>query len=847
VYDRMHVAWSQDRAGNWTQYLVNPLRQPVIVRDPNGSITQMDWCGCGRLLALTDGNQHTTVWVPDEQNRTQIRRGSDGYETSYCYDGIGRLDSIEDARGQTTSFSYNKDDTIANITYSATVGTPPVSFNYDPQRGRLVSMTDGNGLTSYTYHPVGVLGADQLQSVQRSLANAVIAYGYDELGQVINRDINGAIQSWDRDEIDRVTGVTSVLGHFGYKYDVGLSKQVNEIDWPTGSKTTFLYDEPKGPISGGPVVPAGPDVTLKRISHFGSFGVVNFEYDYDHLDRITSWKRQWTNQSDRYDLGYDAIGQLTQGTRRNQTDNTVLSLSGYSYDDAGNRVSEQNDTALTRSAFDESNTIWSTQGGGPIRFAGQLNKAAAITVNGVPGTVDSRHRFEAEVTLSPGPHTITLVATDPNDNSTVTHDYQVNITAGNPRLYSRDQNGNITSSTSPNGSGAPNAIYEWDGLDRLTAINVGTHRTEIEYDGQGRRSHITEKENSKIVSEKRFVWCGDELCEERTANGTVTKRFFSQGEQRIGGADAGVYYYSRDHLGSIREMTDTSGNIRARYDYTLWGTRQKLSGDLDSDFGFTGFYFHNQSGLNFSRTRAYDAASARWLSQDPIGEAGGTNLSGYVFNDPVHLSDPTGLDTYWHDSQDTIAGFVSGFVPFLPYDSSNDAMRYGFAIGAVTSLAISGPGLALAAVRIYRAARAARTAFTLARAGLGCASEGTTSLETMLEKVGTLDFSTPANKAVFYSGPAQGTRAAAFAERTGSMTIEMTSGGRAMIADPLFQSLSPAEQFQVWQRASASFAEGAAGRVNAFIRGARPDRTFRSLEEPILDANSKVDQYIYHY
>lgn len=115
----------------------------------------------------------------------------------------------------------------------------------------------------------------------------------------------------------------------------------------------------------------------------------------------------------------------------------------------------------------------------------------------------------------------------------------------------------------------------------------------------------------------------------------------------------------------------------------------------------------------------------------------------------------------------------------------------------------------------------------------------------MMQKVDALDFSTPPNKAVFYSGPGQGARAAAFAEQTGSMTIEMTPGGRALAADPVFKSLSPAEQYQVWQKASKPFAEGASGETNAFVKGARENGTFRTIEEPILKSNPK-NKTTYH-
>ena len=42
--------------------------------------------------------------------------------------------------------------------------------------------------------------------------------------------------------------------------------------------------------------------------------------------------------------------------------------------------------------------------------------------------------------------------------------------------------------------------------------------------------------------------------------------------------------------------------------------------------------------------RAYNSALGRWISRDPIEEAGGVNLYDYVGNEPVTLSDPSGLD-----------------------------------------------------------------------------------------------------------------------------------------------------------------------------------------------------------
>ena len=60
-------------------------------------------------------------------------------------------------------------------------------------------------------------------------------------------------------------------------------------------------------------------------------------------------------------------------------------------------------------------------------------------------------------------------------------------------------------------------------------------------------------------------------------------------------------------------------------------------------YGFTGRERNTESDLQYNRARYYDAATGRWLSQDPIGfDAGDTNLHRYVGNQPTTLTDPSG-------------------------------------------------------------------------------------------------------------------------------------------------------------------------------------------------------------
>jgi RHS repeat-associated protein len=158
----------------------------------------------------------------------------------------------------------------------------------------------------------------------------------------------------------------------------------------------------------------------------------------------------------------------------------------------------------------------------------------------------------------------------------------------------------------------------------------------------GRRVKIVEKNNGTITSTKQFVWCGKQICEERDGNNSVTARFYGEGFIRYV-PSAQPLFYTRDHLGSVREVTDSTGAVRARYDYDPYGRVMKVSGDLDSDFRYTGHYFHAPSGLHLAMYRAYDADLGSWLNRDPIGEEGGLNLYGYVANDPINDHDPWGL------------------------------------------------------------------------------------------------------------------------------------------------------------------------------------------------------------
>ena len=90
-------------------------------------------------------------------------------------------------------------------------------------------------------------------------------------------------------------------------------------------------------------------------------------------------------------------------------------------------------------------------------------------------------------------------------------------------------------------------------------------------------------------------------------------------------------------------MTNNSGTIQAEYSFDPYGRTTKISEITPADFQQAGSYLHARSTLSITLFRDYAPQIARWISRDPIDEAGGTNLYAYVENRPITETDPFGL------------------------------------------------------------------------------------------------------------------------------------------------------------------------------------------------------------
>ena len=110
-------------------------------------------------------------------------------------------------------------------------------------------------------------------------------------------------------------------------------------------------------------------------------------------------------------------------------------------------------------------------------------------------------------------------------------------------------------------------------------------------------------------------------------------------------------YYHYDYRGSTVALTDGSGNVTDRFEYSAYGTLTYRIGTTDTPFLYNGRYGvqTDHNGLLYMRARYYNPYICRFINPDPVGFAGGLNWYMFADGNPVNYVDPYGLwvETAW--------------------------------------------------------------------------------------------------------------------------------------------------------------------------------------------------------
>ena len=119
------------------------------------------------------------------------------------------------------------------------------------------------------------------------------------------------------------------------------------------------------------------------------------------------------------------------------------------------------------------------------------------------------------------------------------------------------------------------------------------------------------------------------------------------------------YFYDRDILGNINAVIDSAGTTLVSYAYGDFGAVTETIADSDearlvakvNPFKFKGYFFDNETGFYYLKSRYYSPELGRFISADgEIGQVGDTmvmNLFAYCRNNPINLSDEGGNWPSW--------------------------------------------------------------------------------------------------------------------------------------------------------------------------------------------------------
>jgi RHS repeat-associated protein len=657
----------KDRAGRWTRMRYNQHRQLLMELDPLLRLTQYDWCKCGSLKKLIDPLGKVTTWKRDAQGRVVEKLLADGNQYLYVYQPLsGRLATVafpKDVLNATTTVTYRHhldgsvqkkdytDGSMADVTYGARDFV-----------GRRTSMADLYGTTSYAYLSLtgSLNGSGQLASVNGSGTDDTLRYSYDwrnrlTKSEVVNDDGVTVTRAEEAtlDSLGRTSQVVNNLGTFTSTYNSGnLTGLPDQVDLPGGFNTLYSRYAPN----------AGADaLRLQTIHHRqGTSTVQKHDYSYALTGDITTWDR--TNASANvtsWEIRHDQAGQLSEIDET--LDGVPQKKEAWHYDLAGNISSTVSLPAvgsgsLQIRSIQGRNQLAAVGGPGTTLVEGTIDEAAQVQVNGDAAVVTKLGptgpwKFQKEVSVAAGSNAISVEATDANSN-VKTNNYTLTVSAGADEEIEYDANGNVVEQR--DGSGVVTRKLEWDAQNQLLAVQsaatpaVGVKRSEFGYDGFGRRVRLVEKEHNGttwvVLSEWNYVWNGLELIQKRdTTTNIASATYFVGGESA--GADSLIYL--GDHLGSIRAWFRASDGVIGQAEFSAYGERTlTAAGPGETERGYTGHLMHPPSGLLLAPFRAYNPELGRWISEDPIQEAGGMNLYSYVENAPHNFFDPFGLETF---------------------------------------------------------------------------------------------------------------------------------------------------------------------------------------------------------
>ncbi|KVJ80761.1 RHS repeat-associated core domain-containing protein [Klebsiella aerogenes] len=627
-YDRFGFLQALSQAGAGTTQLRHSARGTLLERiDAGGGSSRFHWDSKDRLVAMVNPQGGEIRVAYDREDSPLHFTDEAGQITRFRYNRTGMLAACETPDGATLGYQYDLEDRLLAV------------INQNGQRwqldrdalGRIAAETDYWGqVTRYGWDK-----GNRLISREDPLGR-LVRYGYDRGGRLSERRSGDTLQAkYHYDPCGRMVLCENPWRRLAWRYDDAGRVLLEEQD---GFQLHYGYNERGLLVSrrsdSGHQVRYAMD-EYDRLSQIQLNDDAPIVLGYDEAGRRVS--EQLSAEVMRH-FTYDRLGQLT--SQQVLQNDLPLFASGFSWDRLGN---------LTR----RDDSLW-----GSDRYA--YDPVGRLTAHTAPdGTL---RQFVQDAA---GSHLQTQTrAVNESAGGWFREGQQRGV------RYVFDRAGELRQRRDVRHNGEKED-FSWDDNRQLVAVRKGERLVRYGYDGLGRRVFKQTAEETRW-----FYWQGDALAGETvtiTREPLAAQSIFDTGsrlqrqkaqETLFSSMREYVYYpgsfqplalltqeagrkeswhYHCDPNGAPIRLTSLQGEIVWSEKTGVWGEKGEVYADrISNPLRFQGQYFDAETGLHYNRHRYYDPEIAGFISQDPIGLAGGLNVYQYAPN-PLGWVDPWGL------------------------------------------------------------------------------------------------------------------------------------------------------------------------------------------------------------
>ena len=594
-----------------------------------------------------DVSEETITYI---QNGNYVKTHTDfqGVTTTYCYDHndqatIGLVISEVKSNGESKVYTYDADTDELTSESNPNSGNQNSAVTITYINGDITNINHNS--TNYSFAKTHVLGKEKQVNVGQNLLYTNTYRGNELVSSRRSRDYGRYLY----DNNNRLTGEVWTNTYYNY-YASYSAKYGND------NKVHLIYDTYNYEPSHSFYI----DYALYGLpSHvIGSDGTKSaYEYDLTgNISRFTFQKDNATIYDGRYRMNEKG---LPEDVFVSSPHNTHMQ---YNYDEYYRTESKSCGPLITEYQYRPHTNDFSIDSV-PVQY--EVTDFSGIPIHGYSLQYD-------------GKNNVTSVTDNNNNVTNYTYNTLSQLTGENVGsdvyTYTYDAGGNVTGVLKNNVSqhtftygnsawkdqltkydstnivynsdGCPvsygNLNYYWVGNNLLSRINS---TIKYYYTGLGKRY-------KKIVNgvTTEYVYSGDLLMEQVCGDDTIIFCYDYYGKPIGFNLNGASYFYVYDCLDNITNVVSSDGStIVATYTYNAWGEILSSSGSHASvnPIRYKGYYYDEETGYYFLKTRYYNPKWHRFLSPDSDMIAGdniflGCNMYSYCYGNPVIYSDSEG-------------------------------------------------------------------------------------------------------------------------------------------------------------------------------------------------------------